>query len=252
MLRTIKHAAFLCGLIVCVVVAATDEAKKPADRETTIKALQKLGTLIGEWKGVAQPKRGSNAGAWSEKAQAAWDFENNAVDLVVTFEPGQQFHQAAFSLADDGKTPNLTLTPLKGEPLLLLRVLAEDAKQPVEKSDDESWIFLSAEDSVPQTRCTVRIISDIRITLLFEEKSTGKGAYRRLSEIGMTRAGSRLASGSTGERQCIVTGGLGTIRVTFEGKTYYVCCEGCKQAFDADPKGTIEAYRERLKEAAAK
>ena len=97
---------------------------------------------------------------------------------------------------------------------------------------------------------TVRIISDIRVTLLFEEKSTKKASYRRMSEIGMTRAGSRLASGSSGERQCIVTGGLGTMKVSFEGKTYYVCCEGCKQAFDADPKGTIEAYRERLKEAA--
>ena len=232
----------------CVVLATTDEAKKPADRETTIKALQKLGTLIGDWKGVAQPKRGSNAGAWSEKAQAAWDFANSTADLVVTFEPGQQFHQAAFSLADDGKTPNLTLTPIQGESILLLRVLADDDNP----SDDESWLFLSAEDSVPQTRCTVRIISDIRVTLLFEEKSTEKGSYRRLSEIGMTRAGSRLASGSTGERQCIVTGGLGTMKVSFEGKTYYVCCEGCKQAFDADPKGTIEAYRERLKVAAGR
>ncbi len=241
-------AAVLLCLTASLSFSTVDETPKPADRETTIKALQKLGTLIGDWKGVAQPKRGSNAGAWSEKAQAAWDFANSTADLVVTFEPGQQFHQAAFSLADDGKTPNLTLTPIQGEPILLLRVLADDDNQ----SDDESWIFRSAEDSVPQTRCTVRIISDIRITLLFEEKSTEKGSYRRLSEIGMTRAGSRLASGSTGERQCIVTGGLGTMKVSFEGKTYYVCCEGCKQAFDADPKGTIEAYRERLKEAAAK
>lgn len=37
------------------------------------------------------------------------------------------------------------------------------------------------------------------------------------------------------------------MKVSFEGKTYYVCCEGCKQAFDADPAGTIDAYRERLK-----
>ena len=248
MLRTKTPAAVLCGLMACVVLATTDEAKKPADRETTIRVLQKLGTLIGDWKGVAQPKRGSNAGAWSEKAQAAWDFANSKADLVVAFEPGQQFHQAAFSLADDGGTPNLTLTPIQGESILLLRVLADDDNP----FDDESWIFLSAEDSVPQTRCTVRIISDIRVTLLFEEKSTEKGSYRRLSEIGMTRAGSRLASGSTGERQCIVTGGLGTMKVSFEGKTYYVCCEGCKQAFDADPKGTIQAYRERMKDAAAR
>jgi hypothetical protein len=70
-----------------------------------------------------------------------------------------------------------------------------------------------------------------------------------MAEIGLTRAGSKLASGNTGERQCVVTGGLGTIKVSHDGKTYYVCCEGCKQAFDADPEGTLKAYRERLNQA---
>ena len=248
MLRTTKLAAVTVCIIVCHTIAATDETSKTADRESTIKALEGLGSLIGEWKGVAQPRRGSNSGAWSEKAQAAWNFENKTADLVVTFEPGQQFHQAAFSLAADGNTPTLALTPLMGEPISLLRVSAGDRK----KSDDDNWIFESTADNIPQTRCTVRIISNIRVTLLFEEKSSEKGSYRRLSEIGMTRAGSRLAGGSTGERQCIVTGGLGTMKVSFEDKTYYVCCEGCRQAFDADPKGTIEAYRERLKAAGGK
>ena len=96
----------------------------------------------------------------------------------------------------------------------------------------------------------MRFISAIRLTMLFEQRRSKTSTSRRLSEIGLTRAGARLANGNTGERQCVVTGGLGTIKVAYEGKTYYVCCEGCKQAFDADPAGTIEAWRERLKEAA--
>ncbi len=253
MLRTTRQATALCGLIICASLAATDESSMPTDREATIKALHGLGTLIGEWKGVAQPKRGSNAGAWSEKAQAAWDFENSSAEMVVRFEPGQQFQQASFSLGDDGKTPNLTLFPFKGESIALFRVPAEsDSKSGDQQPREEVWIFESDGESVPQTRCSVRTISDIRITLLFEEKSNARASYRRLFEIGMTRAGARLAGGNSGERQCIVTGGLGTIKVSFEGKTYFVCCEGCKQAFDADPKGTIDNYRERLAAEAGK
>ena len=224
----------------------TDPDSRSGLRESTIHTLRPLGTLIGEWKGVGQPKRGSNAGAWSEKVLAAWRFESESADLVMTFEPGQQFHYAAFSVAEDRKTPLLTLTPLAGDAVKLTRTPPTTN----EKLPTESWIFESTADNWPQTRCTVRIISEIRLTMLFEEKQAEKSSYRRLSEIGLTRAGTRLANGNTGERLCIVTGGLGTIKVAYEGKSYYVCCEGCKQAFDADPKGTIEAWLERQQDAA--
>ena len=110
-------AVFTClcfGFTLIVVLAVADEPPSsrtvPSDakivgRETAIEVLRPLGTLIGEWKGVGQPKRGSNAGAWSEKAVAAWRFEPKAVDLVMSLEPGQLYQSAAFSVADDGKSP---------------------------------------------------------------------------------------------------------------------------------------------------
>ncbi len=229
-----------------------DEAKPTADtskpkREVVVKALHPISVLVGEWKGVGQPKRGSNAGAWSEKVVAGWQF-GDATQLAMKFESGKLYSQAMFGLADDGKTPQLTLQKADGDPLILTVTSAEeDASEKF-----VSWSFASSADAETQVRATVRIISDIRATLLFEERNGGKGSYRRIAEIGMTRAGERLADANAGERQCIVTGGLGTIKVTHEGKTYYVCCEGCKQAFDADPAGTVEAYREQLKEAASK
>lgn len=242
--------ASVAPLLILLTLTLADEAgTKPlsAVRETTVAALRPVGLLVGEWKGVGQPKRGSNTGAWSEKAQAAWKFEDDIADLVVTFESGRQFQTASFSLAEDRKTPVLILQPLKGDPITLTRTLPAG-----EKSGDESWIFESSADQFPRTRTVVRIISDIRVTILFEEKRSELASYRRLSEIGLTRAGSRLASATAGERECIVTGGLGSIKVSHEGRTYYVCCGGCKQVFDNDPAGTLEAWRERLKEARGK
>lgn len=215
----------------------------PVDRETAIAALKEVHVLVGDWKGAAQPKRGSNAGAWTEKAHAAWDFADNHARLVVTFEPDHQFQSAAFVADEDGKSVGLVLQPQEGDPARLVRV--EPSKS--DAASEASLIFESPDDVMPRFRCTVRVISDIRIAMLFEEQPATGNAFRRMYEAGLTRAGERLASGNTGERECIVTGGLGTIKVMHDGKTFYVCCEGCKQAFDADPQGTIDAYRERLK-----
>lgn len=241
-----------CVAIACALAGVNSSAQQRPEttppesvqRATAIKALQPLGTLIGEWKGVAQPRRGSNSGAWSEKAKAAWDFRNESAHLVVNFDPGQQFQAASWSLNEDGKTLQLRLVPLKGDSLQLT------GSESTESADSTAgtWVFESEPGTFPRARCTLRVISEIRVTLLFEEQKTEMASFRRLSEIGMTRAGARLASGNTGERQCVVTGGLGTIKVTHEGKSYYVCCEGCRQAFEEDPAGTLEAYRERLKE----
>jgi hypothetical protein len=192
-------------------------------------------------------------GAWSEKAQAAWKFDDSQSALHLQFEPGQHYKSVGFSLADDGSTPELSLMLSGGQTILLKRRDESAAdKTPDKPAKDVVWLFESSSETLPQTRYSVRVFSDIRVAMLFEEKPTTQASYRRLSEIGLTRAGARLASGNTGERQCIVTGGLGTIKVSHNGKTYFVCCEGCQQAFDADPAGTIAAYQERLREASKK
>jgi YHS domain-containing protein len=34
--------------------------------------------------------------------------------------------------------------------------------------------------------------------------------------------------------------------VQYKGKTYYVCCTGCRDAFLDDPEGILEEYAERV------
>ena len=43
-------------------------------------------------------------------------------------------------------------------------------------------------------------------------------------------------------RPCVVSGGVGSTSLIFEGKTYYVCCDGCKAAFMADPGRWVEEH----------
>ena len=227
------------------------------DRETVVAGLAPLSFLVGGWKGVAQPKRGSNSGAWSEKASGVWHFDQKIPCLLLQLEPGEKSSQLFFAAASETGRPILELRQSDHLPVALEMTEPQISQKPesvagnsATKNDQpqDHWIFEStAEPDKPGLRLTVRKISDIRMTMLFEERSNAGAAFRRQYEIGMTREGERLAKGNTGERQCIVTGGLGTIAVNYAGKVYYVCCEGCKQAFEADPDGTITAYRERLK-----
>jgi YHS domain-containing protein len=80
--------------------------------------------------------------------------------------------------------------------------------------------------------------------VLLEKATESPTRFDRLAEIGYTRLGVRFAAGDSFP-ECIVTGGRGTIAVSHAGMTYYVCCSGCKEAFDDDPAGILAEYRER-------
>ena len=58
--------------------------------------------------------------------------------------------------------------------------------------------------------------------------------------------GEEFASGD-GRPECIVSGGLGTIKVSYQGQTYYVCCGGCRDEFYASPQKYIDAAKKKNK-----
>ena len=82
--------------------------------------------------------------------------------------------------------------------------------------------------------------------MLFEKKRAAARAPSRVAEVGYTREGTRLAVEGADGPECVVTGGKGTIPITYKGQTYYVCCSGCKQAFHENPEKILAEYRERL------
>jgi len=45
------------------------------------------------------------------------------------------------------------------------------------------------------------------------------------------------------KNECIVSGGQGTITISYKGETYYVCCSGCADAFKENPEKYINEYK---------
>ena len=68
------------------------------------------------------------------------------------------------------------------------------------------------------------------------------------AEVGYTREGVTFGVEAGGKKpQCVVTGGLGTMAVTYMGTTYYVCCSGCRDAFNENPAKIIAEYMKKKK-----
>ena len=93
-------------------------------------------------------------------------------------------------------------------------------------------------------------LHDTRFLLLLEGREPTPAAIARLGEVGYTRQGVAFAAGESAP-VCIVTEGRGTIPVSYKGKTYYVCCSGCKDLFNDNPEAVLAeaAAREKAKSA---
>jgi hypothetical protein len=227
--------SIVAGFIATCVQVFAEDSQIASDK----RALAALQTYIGQWRGVGQPKRGSSQGAWTERYEWTWKFDQGRAQLCATLD-----HDRYYS--------RLCLEPGDGPNKFVLK-----ATSPVDSKDQADQHFLGTlSDGVLEmvdtkatgerpARITVRMVADGDRMLVLYEKRLGNNVYGRLAEIGATRKGSSFAKNAASGPECVVTGGLGTIAVEHNGKKYFVCCSGCKDLFNDDPEGVLADYRAR-------
>ena len=224
-------------LVAAAGVAMAEDGKSAAADKKALAAAQ---AFVGSWRGVGQPKRGSNQGAWTEEFDWAWRFEKGRAELVAE-QPRDKFYT------------RLELQP-GDEPgrFVLLATPVKNGDQPPSPErftgsrGDDALVFVADEPrGDAPARITLRLVAGGDRMLVLYEKRQGEAAYGRLAEVGATRKGSSFAKSAASGPECVVTGGLGTIAVMYEGKKYYVCCTGCRDLFQEDPAGVLAEYRER-------
>lgn len=227
----------MLGSILLAMVAVGDAAT--SEQISSDKAaLAPLQAYVGSWRGVGQPRRGSNQGAWTEKSEWLWNFADGRAALVLEAADGKYFAS--------GK-----LLPGKGEGTFELTLRRRDTSEEsqffgrIDKNGQ--LVLLSKSDAAPDepARITIRLVADDdRMLVLYEKRLPGDDRFARLAEVGYTRRDASFAKGS-GEPECVVTGGLGTIEVSYQGKKYFVCCTGCRDLFNDDAEGVLADYRDR-------
>jgi hypothetical protein len=224
---------------IALLLFLTPGADAPAAPKTAKDALQPFNVLIGSWKGTGTPQQGTQqekqANYWSETLRWGWTFKGDDAWLVVSIDKGKYFTEGELRYNFEKAQYQLTLTThdkgtatfagtLKDKILTLDRTDAG-------ASEDQRLVF--------------SLLHFNRYLYRMETKPKGsEGGYTRQWQVGATKEGVPFADVPKGP-ECIVSGGLGTMKVSYQGKEYYVCCSGCRDAFKDDP----EKY---IKEAAAK
>lgn len=213
------------------VIQAAEIGSSP---ELIIARLKPLQNLIGPWRGIGQPKRGSNVGAWKEAIDTAWDLKKDQTGI-------------RWSAKDSTQWKSVWLSSPRENEFVLKATLADDTVREYRGKLEKDRLTMETApvDGQDVHRATITFLNENRWTLLLERRGGQQTFYQRIAEIGYQREGTRLAVGTTSGPECVVTGGLGTIAVQHAGKTYYVCCTGCRDAFNDDPEGILKAYAER-------
>lgn len=196
-----------------------------------------MNKLVGEWKGVAMPKRGSNAGAWQETCEWIWEFNDQKDPIGVRYKvSGSQLVQSGL----------LTFDATQKIWKLTVQLDAEHQREYNGKIE-QNYLLLEAPGKPEEEGYRLKItpLSDVRLLVLHEKRLPGRLDYGRVVEVGYTRKGVRLAQEGVNGPICIVTGGEGNQAITYQGKTYYVCCSGCKSAFEDNPEKFIKLAQER-------
>jgi YHS domain-containing protein len=201
-------------------------------------ALQPLHPLIGEWKGTGQPRRGSNQGAWRETASFSWDFSQSLPAIVYRIDDGKLARQIRLM-------PGQTSGEYRG----IWEAAGAEPRELLGRWQENQLILTTTDAELE--RITITLLNEQRTLVLFEKRTSPTATFQRVAEVGYTRAGTRLALPGGGQPECVVTGGAASIPVMYEGKTYYVCCTGCKQAFEDDPAGILKEYAARVQAAKA-
>jgi len=216
--------------------AAPHSGDSHSKRLSAKEALAQLNSLIGGWRGVGQPRRGSAAGSWKETAEWVWNFSQSAPAIRYVVTEGKLIKSARLTFDEQTGLFRATVT------------LPDGATRDYEgKLADDRLVLDSKPDAKREVhRMTVTRLNEKRTVVLFEKKRASSRGLSRVAEVGYTREGTRLAVEGADGPECVVTGGKGTIQISYKGQTYYVCCSGCKQAFNENPEKILAEYRERL------
>lgn len=201
-------------------------------------ALQALQEFIGEWKGAGTSDKNKNE-IWKEKANWSWRFKGKDVYLSVDMPQSKNFKGGEVRYLPAKDKYQLTMLDKQGQ------------KQVFEGPLKNSALVLERKN--PETKDTEQIKMNIagggdRLIYAVLVRPEGRTMFNRQYQVAYTKEGVTFGveAGKKGP-ECVVTGGLGTMPVSYMGQTFYVCCTGCRDAFNENPAKIIAEFRAKKK-----
>ncbi len=236
-MRHLIAAGLLLSLGLCLPTVEAGRKGK-VEAEDPKEALQAVQDFIGGWKGSGTSEKNKSE-IWKESTSWSWRFKGKDVWMTVDMETSKLFKSGELRwLTDKGKF-QLTLVDKKSAKA----VYEGEIKKGV----------LTVERTNPDTKDTEQLKIGVagggdRLVYTFFVRPEGRTLYAKSMQIGYTKEGVTFGTEAGGRKpECVVTGGLGTIAVAYMGATYYVCCTGCRDAFNEAPAKILAEHKAKKK-----
>ncbi|HET6576060.1 MAG TPA: YHS domain-containing protein [Fimbriiglobus sp.] len=207
------------------------------EKDAARNALKQVGDYVGEWKGNGEARAGGRNALWKETLSWSWKFKGRDAWIALSVKDGKYVTAGELRYDPRAKLYRLTLTDADKKRRTFEGTLARDR------------LVLRHKDAATGdvSRVTLYTLADgARMIVRSEVQAKGRGPYTDVFRVAATRAGESFAGGGK-KPVCVVTGGLGTIPVSYGGKTYHVCCTGCRDEFNADPKKYVDEFEKNKK-----
>jgi hypothetical protein len=211
-----------------------DAGKKASDDKEGLEALQEF---IGGWaKGTANDKK---LGFWAnEKANWSWRFKGKDRWMTFSLDGSKLYKGGEVRFLPEKSQYEVTLFDKSGAKAVYVGALKKEVLIVERQNDDED---------TEQLKLNLAGGGD-RLNYEMWIKPSGRTLFSKKLQVSYTREGVTFGVEAGGKRpECIVTGGLGTMPVTFMGATYYVCCSGCRDAFNENPAKIVAEYLKKKK-----
>jgi hypothetical protein len=221
--------------VVCLALGLLGgRAAADADGGKAKEALKPLQDFIGGWKGAGGPvkQRPLSSELWNETINWGWRFKGDDAWMVLEFKNGKYYKRGEARYLPETKK------------IQLLLIGKDDKKTTFEGDVQNEKLVVDAVDKEKKETQRIEIntaAEGIRLIFIYSTKPEGRTLWKRVYQVAANKAGESL--GSAGKKnECVVSGGLGTMAVSHKGQTYYVCCSGCRDAFNETPEKFIKEY----------
>jgi len=222
------------AVAVVLLLSAGDKVPAVLPPITAREALQPMNVLVGSWKGTGYPESGTKeeraAGLWTETVAWAWQFKGDDAWLAATFVKGKHFAAGELRYS------------VEKAAYQFVAVAADKTKRTFTGTLKDKVLTLERADTAAgeDQRLVFTLLHHNRHLYRFDTRAAGSAlGFVKKFQVGATKEGVPFAEVVKGP-ECIVTGGVGTMKVSYNGRDYYVCCSGCRDEFKADPEKYIK------------
>lgn len=224
--------------------------------QSVISHLQPLQILLGQWRGTTR-REFENFKA-VDNHEWVWDLRTDPQKPALTIGSDKSPYLKKGRLSWDVTREKFTLTATDSTETE--RTFVGDFTEPVNEivgSDDKlhrvfrlEFTQEASSDTNASEFWQLAFAQQENNRYLLEiAKRRGNAAFARYDTVSTQREGTSFAVSDTdfAEKTCIISEGLGTTELTYKGRSYWVCCSGCKAAFEDDPEAWIARAATREK-----